>query len=155
MLQNFARLIRLFTLSGKHKGGGVSKDPQQCTIAVLCGSFMLPAAVCWLLLFSRAVLLHSIRCFIAQYGVAMRPTKDWRVAALAPRFAAKCWCIPRSGVPHAGMNYDTEKSIDLSFRMLVGLWLAGALCLALALAAQVDAPPTCTMMQLHFDACPD
>ncbi|WP_417455727.1 hypothetical protein [Kordiimonas sp.] len=50
------------------------------------------------------------------------------------------------------MTYDADKSIDLSYRFLLGLWLAGALCLAAALLMDEEkVQDPCTVMQMHFD----
>jgi len=53
------------------------------------------------------------------------------------------------------MTYDADRSIDLSFRLLAFVWVAGVLCLAAALymnSEQVDEP--CSFAELHFDTCP-
>jgi tRNA splicing ligase len=52
------------------------------------------------------------------------------------------------------MTYDADRSIDLSFRLLALVWVAGVLCLAAALymnSEHMDEP--CSFAELHFDTC--
>lgn len=51
------------------------------------------------------------------------------------------------------MTYDADQSIDLSFRLLALVWVAGVLCLAAALYMDSDAEETCSFAELHFDTC--
>jgi hypothetical protein len=52
------------------------------------------------------------------------------------------------------MTYDADRSIDLSFRLLALVWVAGVLCLAAALYMEHErADEPCSFAELHFDTC--